>query len=142
KATMPGSTGQPLVPLDHAPSANLSAALLENCCDSAIWSSASTLMVKCVARSNTGKLRDVREMDHKTSGGSSETEAIEQAVTPASRPSCCVATTVTPVPNWPRQVLNARESISGCPSCNTDVSSIASGMGSFTSVAYSIAVSP
>jgi hypothetical protein len=69
------------------------------------------LTAKTPAASSHGRLLDFRSTQINASGGSSDTEVKELAVSPTLRPSAqTVVTTVTPVVKHPKASRNARAS--------------------------------
>src|SRR4051794_6223286 len=81
-AAVPFSTGAPPTPSEKSIVMNLSSRDFAKWLESAIWSSARMLITKLSLLENAGWLREVIDWLHSTSGGSSDTEVNEFAVTP------------------------------------------------------------
>src|SRR5689334_950087 len=85
-ARTPGRVGEPRQPGCHSTSLNLASAGVEKRWDMSIWSASRMLTAKCPECLKAEQLRDARAIDHRTSGGSSDNEENEFAVTPTGLP--------------------------------------------------------
>src|SRR5260221_337820 len=102
RALQPRSSGTPSEPISTSMPANFSCDDFANRFDNSIWSSARMLTAKRSALKNAGCEWLLTAWLQRTSGGSSDTELNELAVTPWNPPSSSVVvTTVTPVTKLP-----------------------------------------
>src|SRR5918999_2222196 len=114
-AMAPSIRGTPLRPSLVGTPRNLSSAGVANWRDRWGWSVARMFTAKCVDAVRSGRLGAFLAGHQDTSGGSSDTDVNEFAVTPILRPSGARAViTVTPVAYWPRAFLNSRGSKRAC----------------------------
>src|SRR6218665_45855 len=108
-AAAPASSGAPLMPGRCSRPAQRSMPRVAKRWARAFWSAASTWMAECEPLAKTGMVLAPCARLHSTSGGSSDTELKELAVSPTNLPAELRAVTmVTPVANMPRASRNSR----------------------------------
>src|SRR3569832_489864 len=119
-AATPENNGASPAPALHSISLNFSGPDLAKRCESPIKSSERMFTAKCEQFAKAVKLVLSRRIDHKTSGGLSETDAKEFEVRPKRSPLTDAVTTVMPVANSER--LRRKPSISalGSPISSDD----------------------
>src|SRR3989344_2367574 len=108
-AAAPASSGAPLMPGRCSRPAQRSMPRVAKRSASAFWSAASTWMAQCEPSAKVGKVLAPCDRLHSTSGGASDTELKELAVSPTRSPAAVRAVTmVTPVANMPSASRNSR----------------------------------